>query len=190
MPTIRMFTGVLIDPLRPDPNLIDYIDIAHGLSGEGRYSNHTPTTYTVGMHVLVVSEMVPEEFEYDALMHDAGEAYLRDVPTPVKHMKFMAAYRRGEDRLMKVIAKKYGFRHPKPPEVEKWDVAVRRLERFRFMRGSIYRNHDELGIDRWQHERAVKLINDYHSMSREEIKKEWIEKFYNLRALHVFPSSH
>jgi uncharacterized protein len=132
---IRTFTGVFFDPLRPDPLLIDYVDIAHSLSGEGRYTNHTSEPWSVAAHSLVVSEMCPPDLKYDGLMHDASEAYLRDLSAPVKHSREMAAYRRIEARLSKAIAKRYGYHFPEPPEVKEWDTKVRRVEQAMFLRG-------------------------------------------------------
>ena len=188
MPTIRTFTGVLIDPLNPDPNLIDYIDIAHALSGEGRYSNHTPETYTVGMHTLIVTHMVDKEWKYDALNHDDDEAYLRDIPTPLKHAYFMEGYRRVSRRLMKAIAKKYRFAYPEPPEVSKWDVVVRKFEQYAFMRGSVMPHREDLGITPEQYGEVQGLIRSYSKKKRSEIKTEWIERFYQLCARHCFSS--
>lgn len=187
--SIRTFTGVLIDPLKPDPLLIDYIDIFHSISGEGRYTNHTSEPWSVGAHSLVVMEMTSEGSEYEALMHDASEAYLRDMPRPVKHSREFAAYMRIEARLQRAIAKRYGFAFPEPAEVKDWDNLVLKYEQYVFMRGHDLPNPRLLGIEPWQGERILALINGYRAKTRDQVKAELLEAFYNLRTRRCFLAS-
>lgn len=187
--SIRTFTGALIDPLKPDPLLIDYIDIIHSLSGECRYTNHTSSEWPVGSHSLVVMRMVPDEFQFDALMHDASEAYLRDVPGPVKHRPEFASYRRIEARLQAAIAKRFGFAYPEPTEVKLWDDVVLKYEQFLFMRGHDIPEPEKLGIRLWQGERILSLIKDYRTRGRDEMKSIFLEHFYALRARRCFAAS-
>lgn len=59
-------------------------------------------------------------------MHDASEAYLTDMPSPIK--KKMPQYKEIEDGLMKVIAEKFGFQYPLPDEVHKADAKMLKIE--------------------------------------------------------------
>ncbi|MBL7942465.1 MAG: hypothetical protein JNM00_06850, partial [Flavobacteriales bacterium] len=52
-------------------------------------------------------------------MHDASEAYLIDVPRPVK--QGLANYKQIENRLMSVIAEVFGFKYPLHPIVKRAD---------------------------------------------------------------------
>jgi hypothetical protein len=58
------------------------------------------------------------------LLHDSTEAYLVDIPRPVKTQDFMKGYRTREGRLEEVIAKKFGMECLCIPEVKEadWDA--------------------------------------------------------------------
>ena len=59
-------------------------------------------------------------------MHDASEAYLLDMPKPIKVE--LSEYNDIEDNLMKILAKKFGFNYPKSPEVERVDIHLLKWE--------------------------------------------------------------
>lgn len=86
---IRTFTGKRFYPLKPTIEDIDILDIAHALSNQCRFSGHSKWHYSVGQHSVYVSQVVrslggsPTDIMW-GLLHDASEAYLVDLPTPVK----------------------------------------------------------------------------------------------------------
>lgn len=118
---LQCFTGRRFYPLDPDPAEIDIRDIAHALAAKARYAGMTDEPFSVAQHSVLVSRAVPKEHRLIALMHDASEAYLPDVPRPLKRLPIMAAYREAEDRLMRAIAARFGFAWPEPPEVKAID---------------------------------------------------------------------
>jgi hypothetical protein len=83
-------TGRLFDYADPRPDQIDIDDIAHALSLTCRFGGHTGVFYSVAQHALLVRHLVIEagyvELAHAALHHDSHEAYLGDVPTPLKRM--------------------------------------------------------------------------------------------------------
>lgn len=83
-PSIRTFTGKMFNVLEPDPEKIDIIDIAHALSNQCRFTGHVARFYSVGEHSVHVGELVNPEHEMVGLLHDATEAYLVDLPSPIK----------------------------------------------------------------------------------------------------------
>jgi 5'-deoxynucleotidase YfbR-like HD superfamily hydrolase len=106
---IRTYSGLLFDVLNPVSSDIRILDIAWGLSGEGRFTNHTYFHYSVARHSLAVCERLKgTPYELGGLLHDASEAYLRDIPRPLKHADFMSGYRRVEETLQNAIYEKYG----------------------------------------------------------------------------------
>lgn len=114
---IRTYGGRYIDPLNPDPEAIDINDIAHALSNICRFGGHTMRFYSVAEHSLHVMQLVKApELKLCALLHDASEAYLLDIPSPVKHR--LTDYKQAEFKLMTIIARKYRFEWPKPKEVQ------------------------------------------------------------------------
>lgn len=86
MKWILTHTGKHLDLLDPQPDQIDLADIAHGLSHECRFSGQCRTFYSVAQHSVLVSRIVPADIAFEALLHDATEAYLRDLPSPLKAM--------------------------------------------------------------------------------------------------------
>ena len=112
---MQTHTGRQVWPLdlRPEDVVLD--DIAHSLSMQTRYAGHAPEPYTIAQHSVFVSRRAQQlaerlhksaDYCFNAarwgLLHDASEAYLVDVPRPVKPM--LDGYYEIEDRLMKTIA--------------------------------------------------------------------------------------
>src|SRR5690606_28894528 len=104
---IRTHSGNYIDVLNPNPDLIDINDIAHSLSMQCRFGGHTKVFYSVAQHSVECAKRVSPEFQLAALLHDASEAFLLDIPSPIKHR--LTNYKEIENTLMQVIAKKFSF---------------------------------------------------------------------------------
>lgn len=119
---IQTFTGRQFWPLDPRPEDVDILDIAHALALKCRYSGHTRRFYSVAEHSVYVSRMVPAEHALAALLHDAGEAYLPDVPRPVK--PHLPGYKEIEDRLDSVIAAKFGAAWPWAEAIHVEDATI------------------------------------------------------------------
>lgn len=128
---IRTHSGVLIDVFNPNPDLILIEDIAHSLAHQCRYNGHMNCFYSVAQHSIMVCETVPEKHKLAALLHDASEAYLSDIPSPIK--KRLKGYKDLEDNLMKVIANKFGFEYPLHEEVKKADLVQLKYEWDRYV---------------------------------------------------------
>jgi hypothetical protein len=116
---IRTFSGKYINPLDPDPELIDIEDIAHALSNQCRFGGHTVDFFSVAQHCIFMCERITPGHELAALLHDASEAYLLDIPKPIKVN--LNGYEEAEQRIMKIIASKYGFQYPLHDEVKFYD---------------------------------------------------------------------
>lgn len=83
---IPTFTGKLFDLLEPTEDMIDIRDIAHHLSIENRFNGATKFPYSVGYHSILVCQNCPEEFKLEGLLHDAAEAYCKDLTSPLKNL--------------------------------------------------------------------------------------------------------
>jgi hypothetical protein len=111
----RSYSGKHVHPLSPVPEEIDIGDIAHALANICRFLGHTEGFYSVAQHCVLVSQLVPPADALWGLLHDAAEAYLCDLPRPVKREPQMLMYREAEDRLLACVAVRFGL-VPEMPE--------------------------------------------------------------------------
>jgi hypothetical protein len=118
---IVTYTGERFWPLDPRTEEIHIEDIAHSLSNCCRYTGHVREFYSIAEHSVRASEIVDPRFAYDMLMHDASEAYLIDVPRPLKALPAFEEYLNIEDSLMYLIAEHFKFNWPMSPEVKEID---------------------------------------------------------------------
>ena len=105
---ISAFTGAVFDYDAPTVNIVD---VAHGLSNACRFGNQASTFYSVAEHSCLVAAIVHAKdpaLVLPALWHDAHEAYVGDIPTPLK-VKLGDAYREIVDRINPVVADYLGF---------------------------------------------------------------------------------
>ena len=100
-------SGRHVTLMNPDPEEIDIADIARGLSLECRFSGQCLDFYSVAQHSVLVSRIVTKEYALEALLHDASEAFIKDMPSPLK--KLLPEYRRIERTLERVIRRKFGL---------------------------------------------------------------------------------
>lgn len=81
---IQTFTGKRFDLLEPTEDMICIEDIAHHLSIENRFHGATRFAYSVGYHSVLAAQQAEDFFKLEALMHDAHEAYYKDLATDLK----------------------------------------------------------------------------------------------------------
>lgn len=122
-PYIVTFSGTKVHPLDPSPDEIDIVDIAHALSHACRFNGHVQHFYSVAQHSVLVSEHFTDPMlALWGLLHDASEAYLSDIPSPLK--RAWPTYRMYEDRMMQVIAKRFGLSWPMPDVLHDIDKRI------------------------------------------------------------------
>jgi uncharacterized protein len=107
MSSIITRSGRRFDFINPEPESIDIEDIAHALSQIGRFTGHTRFFYSVAQHSLLVSCLVPPEHALDGLLHDAHEAYVGDVASPLKRL--LPEYMALETRIATAVRARYGL---------------------------------------------------------------------------------
>ena len=112
-------SGRHIDLPNPNPEAIAIGDIALGLSRECRFSGQTRSFYSVAQHSVLTSLIVPQEFALEALLHDATEAYLLDLPSPLKRL--VPGYARIEQVFDRVLRKCFGLPEEMSPPVHQAD---------------------------------------------------------------------
>lgn len=124
---IQMHSGKAMYFLDPKPEDVDIEDIAHTLSLLCRFGGHCNEFYSVAEHSVRCAINAPEKYKFEALMHDATEAYLVDMPRPIKQV--MSQYKDIENRLDLVIREKFGMLMSMPPEVHYIDNAMLATEK-------------------------------------------------------------
>jgi hypothetical protein len=136
-PYLQTVSGRFVNPFEPDPEQLDIADIGRALANICRFGGHARSFYSVAQHSVIVSELVEQrggdvEDTFAALMHDATEAYLGDMPHPIKHRSPLgAAFRAAEKELEQVIAARFAIK-PDVPEIKKVDRALLATERRAF----------------------------------------------------------
>lgn len=123
---IRTFSGVYINVFDPKPEMIKIVDIAHALSMQCRFGGHLPYFYSVAQHSAFCCALADPEHKLAALLHDASEAYLLDIPRPIKQR--LENYKEIENGLMSVIAQVFGFQYPFHDNVKKVDEDMLQTE--------------------------------------------------------------
>lgn len=106
-----------------DPHIDDICveDFAHGLSMENRFTGTMGIDFELGQadlfiplnvaqHSVNLYQMVPDQHKRAAIVHDIPEAYIRDIPHPIKRIPaFAELYGAWEQRIFDCVAEKYRF---------------------------------------------------------------------------------
>lgn len=119
---MQCYSGQKFFVLDPRPEEVHYDDVCVGIARACRYGNQCREFYPVAVHSVHVSlgaEKLAIERGWSpaavlraaryGLLHDATEAYLGDIPRPLKRQREMAGYCRAEKRLSPVIAVRFGL---------------------------------------------------------------------------------
>lgn len=127
MSFIQTLSGKKFNFINPTAADVDIEDIANALSNICRFAGHLPEFYSVAQHSVLASQIVPPEFAFEALMHDAAEAYCQDVPAPLKAL--LPDYRRIEARVDGLIREVFGLPEEMSPLVKYADLTMLATER-------------------------------------------------------------
>ncbi len=136
-PYLQTVSGRWVNPFDPDPAQLDAGDVARALANVCRFGGHCRSFYSVAQHSVIVSELVEQrggdaEDVFAALMHDATEAYLGDMPHPIKHRSPLgAAFKAAEEHLEQAIRARFRIK-AEVPEIKRADRALLATERRAF----------------------------------------------------------
>jgi hypothetical protein len=165
---IRTFTGKVFDVLNASVDDICIEDIAHSLAYTSRFGGHLNQFFSIAQHSLIVEEQCVEEEKLWGLLHDATEAYLSDVVTPLKKSDLFKDYRIAEKKLEKVIFKKFGLVGDLPKSVDLIDKSSFYIEIANFY------NH-------WPEDKMDLLPNyPVKAMTPAEAEATYLKRFYEL----------
>src|SRR5215469_7875156 len=105
-PFITTFLGRHFHFLNPAPDEIEIKDIAAALAIQCRFNGHIPFL-SVAEHSVAVASRLPARLQLAGLLHDAAEAYLSDIPSPIK--QYLPDYEKLETIVDKAIDLKFGI---------------------------------------------------------------------------------
>ena len=155
---IRTNSGIYMNVFEPKASMININDIAHALSFMPRFGGHLNRFYSVAQHsLLCVNLATTLEEKKTMLMHDASEAYMLDIPTPIKNK--LPEYKKYEATLMKLISFKFGFDFPMNETLMVVDAEALTIE--------------------WEN-MVVTDNKDFICLTPEEAKKQFLDKFKEL----------
>ncbi len=127
--TIRMRSGIYFDFANPNISQIDILDIAGGLAKECRFQNQVDPQfetdwpfYSVAEHSVAAAKLAKadghdSEVVFACLMHDAAEAYTRDIAKPYKIM--LPDYQRVYKKVEAIVGLAFGI------DFEKWHDVIK-----------------------------------------------------------------
>jgi hypothetical protein len=124
---MQTYSGRTFWPLDPKASEVYPVDIAHALSQLCRFGGHTSRFYSVAEHCVLMSQAVAPEHALWALLHDATEAYVCDVPRPIKPS--LTNYSEIERRVMDSICIRFNLPFTEPAEVKDADHRILLTER-------------------------------------------------------------
>lgn len=129
--SIVLYSGAYFDFTAPNGDLVFIHDIARGLANTCRFGGQSERFYSVAEHSVLASQHVPNKWAYEALMHDAAEALIGDIPKPLKQLlpDFMNIERQVEE----VVADRFGFSPHTPDTVKLIDIQMLAAEQTQVM---------------------------------------------------------
>ncbi|WP_392559319.1 HD family hydrolase [Orbus mooreae] len=122
MTWLTTYSGSHFDYSKPSIESINITDIAKALSHECRFAGQLERFYSVAQHCVECSHIVPAKFALEALLHDAVEAYCKDIPSPLK--KLLPDYQQMEKSVDLVVRQKFNLPLIESLEVKKADLIM------------------------------------------------------------------
>lgn len=172
---IHTFTGRQFFWDRIKTNEYSIYDIAHALSMNCRWTGHVKRFYSVAEHCYFASYKAPWPHKLGALLHDANEAYLHDMPSPLKWFlaeKGFTAMKDLEDEIDETIFQRFGVPYPMAPEIKEVDRRMLATEHLYLMPGGVSERkamgepYDDLTIMNFAPEVAEQLyLKRFHELS-------------------------
>lgn len=171
---IETISGKKFYFLNPQPEDFDIYDIAHALAMNCRYTGHCDRFYSVAEHSWHMSRMAPGGYELAALLHDASEAYITDIASPIK--QHLPDYQAMEDLLLSRLFAKYNLEYPMSPVIKQLDLTMLSTEAHYMLRsrGNTW--------DMWKTIKRPRVQQNFRPIGMEPklAKQLFLDRFYEL----------
>lgn len=165
--TLGTFSGLVVDPRALELDKINIEDIAHSLSMQCRFGGHVTEFYSVAQHSIEVSKRVSVENALWGLLHDASEAYVCDLPRPIKSL--FPEYIKLEREIQERIAARFSLSFPIPAEIKRADTIELLTEAKRFHNTPIFNG-----------ELIARPIEGMISLAPAFAKRQFLERYEEL----------
>lgn len=170
LPSIQLQSGEYFDFTAPFDSEYTITDIARALSRICRFGGHTSEFYSVAQHCVLAATLAPPRLKMQALMHDAAEAFVGDMPTPLKAL--LPEYKKLEQRVERGLRQKFDLPPVLDERIKEIDLIMLATERRDFMPApdngpewEILRGVEPDGktIEPWNSEQAMAVfLTDYY----------------------------
>lgn len=179
---IETHSGIRFNPYAEEPEFnID--DIAHGLSMCCRYNGQARRFLSVAEHSVIVALLMKDLHlgdPWEGLFHDATEAYLSDVPAPLK--KLLPDWQRLDSHVESRLRDHFMLPTEKTAGCKEADWLALFIEAWLIMpsRGEAFA--DPLGL----RQRAIDLVEKEGWrplwLDPKDAKNAWLRMYHDLRA--------
>ena len=144
---VGFYGGKLYDLDKITPDDIDMFDIGWALAQNLRFNGHSIIGYSVAEHCVALSHVVPQHLKLPAFLHDAGEAFIGDIVTPVKRL--FPEIEKLENRILEAIFAKHRLSMRLLEEVKEWDWQMCRTEAYWIMGNPEWAQKDPAPLLPW-----------------------------------------
>lgn len=170
-PTITLASGRIFDFLNPESCKFTIEDIAHGLANVCRYAGQCKSFYSVAEHSLLVSDC-SQIYKYEALLHDAAEAFIGDVTRPLKQL--LPEYKRIERIVEDAIMNRFDFNEAGKKYIKSIDLQVLAAEQMQIM---------PPGTAEWAFSSGVKPAEiEVNYLDPVTVKERFLEEYEKLKS--------
>lgn len=123
----QTYSGAFFDFQDPEGTIdaIPFYDIAYALGNIPRFGGHA-YRWSVLQHSVLVAHLCPAPLKRAGLMHDAHEAFVGDVQTPMKQL--LPDYKALENRVQDALLRRFTLSREEIDAVKPYDLRALYIE--------------------------------------------------------------